>query len=140
LPGCKGVGRRPRADGFGPRGGLELEFKGRRATLYSNLHSLVDAGAFSLWQTTPSQAYFTMARKRHDFRLLKFLAAHLVYGGIGAVFFLGGLLYFDIAQLRTLMFSSSIGWLALPLLGFFLALTFGSVAMGTAIMSLKDRE
>ena len=49
-----------------------------------------------------------------------------------------GLLLFDVGALRTLILTSGQGWLAAGLLCAGFAITFGSAAIGAAIMSLGD--
>lgn len=71
---------------------------------------------------------------------LGFLIKHLFYGSVGGLVFGVLLLYFDIAHLRTLAFSSSEPVLILVLLFFGLFVTFGSVGMGVGIMSQGQDE
>jgi hypothetical protein len=66
--------------------------------------------------------------------LLAFLLHHLVYGLVGAAVFAGGALATDLGGLRTLVWNAPEGPLAMALLLFGLAVTFGSVAMGVAVM------
>ena len=80
-----------------------------------------------------------MAR-RHDWRLARFLAGHIAVGVAAGWTVLAGLLYFDIARLRTLTFDSPDGPLALVLLALFMAITFGSLAMGTGVMMLAGEK
>ncbi len=69
--------------------------------------------------------------------LLRFLAIHLIFGiGVGWTL-LAILIAFNVAQLRELLFEREINWLALILLMFFFAITFGSASMGTAVMSME---
>lgn len=72
--------------------------------------------------------------------LLRFLAMHLAIGVVAGWVVLAAFLYFDIANLRTLMTGSPDGMLALTLLAAFFALTFGSAGMGVAVMSPEARE
>ncbi len=67
---------------------------------------------------------------------LLFLLRHLCVGIATAFVVGGGLLYYDIGQLATLAGSSDRGLVAVVLLFCGLIITFGSVAMGAAIMSL----
>ena len=72
--------------------------------------------------------------------LLRFLARHCALG-IGAGWLVaGGLLAFDTGGLRTLIFGSAEPSLALGLLLFGMAVTFGSAAMGVAIMGLASKD
>ncbi len=66
--------------------------------------------------------------------LLRLLAINLVAGASVAVLMLAGLLTLDPLKLRELMFAD--GATAPALLLFGLVVTFGSTAMGTAIMTL----
>lgn len=69
--------------------------------------------------------------------LVRFLAAHLAVG-IGAGWtVLGLLLSIDVAGLRSLIANSGDTVVAVAMLAIFFALTFGSLAMGTGIMSLS---
>ncbi len=72
--------------------------------------------------------------------LLRFLAIHLAIGVAAGWVVLAAFLYFDIANLRTLIVGSPDGVLALVLLAAFFALTFGSAGMGVAVMSPEARE
>ncbi|HVY00670.1 MAG TPA: hypothetical protein VHA55_12870 [Pseudorhodoplanes sp.] len=72
--------------------------------------------------------------------LIRLLLVNLA-GGIGAAaLMLGGLLLLNPGGLRDLMLRDEMGVLALGMLAFGLVITFGSVAMGTAIMSLGADE
>lgn len=75
-------------------------------------------------------------KRSNDVRLLYFLAGHLVVGVVAGWTVLAGLLILDVARLRTLIFSSDQGAVALVLLAVFMAITFGSLAMGSGIMGL----
>jgi hypothetical protein len=67
---------------------------------------------------------------------VRFLLGHAAIGvGIG-VLFVAAVLALDVAGLRGLMLRGGDGWLALALLSFGSAVTFGSAAMGAAIMGL----
>ncbi len=68
--------------------------------------------------------------------LLSFLAKHLLFGLATGVLFASLLLVLDIAGLAGLIRSSAEPLVALLLLYAFNALTFGSIAMGAAVMSL----
>jgi hypothetical protein len=72
--------------------------------------------------------------------LIRLLLVNLA-GGIGAAALMaGGLLLLNPGGLRDLMLRDEMGVLALGMLVFGLVITFGSVAMGTAIMSLGTDE
>jgi hypothetical protein len=68
--------------------------------------------------------------------LLRLLAVNLAIGATMAALMLGGLMALNPGNLRGLILADRNGAAALILLGFGLVVTFGSVAMGTAIMAL----
>ena len=71
--------------------------------------------------------------------LIRLLAVNLTLGiGIAALM-LGGLMVLNPGNLRGLIVADRNGATALILLGFGLVVTFGSVAMGTAIMMLGKK-
>ncbi|MBI2256689.1 MAG: hypothetical protein HYU58_18855 [Proteobacteria bacterium] len=72
--------------------------------------------------------------------LVKFMLRHALIGGAAAIIFVAFLLALDIGGLATLISTSSFGILAVALLTFFTALTFGGLQMGIAVMSLKEEE
>ncbi|MCF8476457.1 MAG: hypothetical protein K9G60_05470 [Pseudolabrys sp.] len=77
--------------------------------------------------------------------LIRLLAINLAIGVSVAVMMIGGLLALNPANLRHLIFNDRAGGAAFILLLFGLVVTFGSVAMGTAIMTLgherpRDRD
>jgi hypothetical protein len=73
--------------------------------------------------------------------LIRLLAINLAIGITAALVMLGGLLALNPAGLRDLILADRAGGAALMLLLFGLVVTFGSVAMGTAIMTLgPDRK
>ncbi len=78
--------------------------------------------------------------KKESNPLLLLLFHHLLYGTFGAALFCGLLLYFDIAHLWTLAVASGQPILVIALLFFGLFITFGSIAMGIGIMSLKEND
>ncbi|BCX17423.1 MAG: hypothetical protein KatS3mg117_1105 [Geminicoccaceae bacterium] len=71
-----------------------------------------------------------------DTRLLRFLARHALVGILVGWTFLGALLWFDVGRLGELLLASEqpVLTLLLAMAGF--AVTFGSLAMGTAIFLL----
>jgi len=75
-----------------------------------------------------------MSLLRHERDAITFLVRHLLVGVAGGLLFGGLMVAFDIGHLRTLAGESSSGMLSLGLLFFGLAVTFGSLAMGVAIM------
>jgi hypothetical protein len=69
--------------------------------------------------------------------LVRLLAVNLMAGASVALLMLAGLLALNPGNLRTLLFAD--GGTALALLLFGLVVTFGSAAMGSAIMALGQR-
>lgn len=86
----------------------------------------------------PRAAGGRRARRSRDpaWQGVRFLLHHLFGGVIGAVAFMGLIMAFDLAGLRGLILGSPHGWVAGGLLLFGLVVTFGSVAMGAAVMLL----
>jgi hypothetical protein len=72
----------------------------------------------------------------HRQSLFRLLAINLAIGVGAAVLMLGGLIALNPGGLRDLMLADRDGGIAVALLLFGLVITFGSVAMGTAIMAL----
>ncbi len=72
--------------------------------------------------------------------LFRLLAVNLAAGTAVAALFVGGLLALNPANLRDLILSDSSPGTALGLLLFGFVVTFGSTAMGTAIMAMGQRE
>lgn len=68
--------------------------------------------------------------------LIRLLAINLAAGITAALLMLGGLLALNPGNLRELIFADRMGATALGLLLFGLVVTFGSVAMGSAVMML----
>ncbi|MBK1696305.1 hypothetical protein [Rhodovibrio salinarum] len=80
-------------------------------------------------------------KDRPEYEGVRFLAHHMVGGVLGAVVFFALIMAYDLANLRALMFNTRDGWVAAALLLFGLVVTFGSVAMGIAVMLLgRDRN
>ncbi len=80
-----------------------------------------------------------MERMQRD--ALLFLFKHLLFGSFGGILFGVLILVFDVAGLGTLVWSSPDAGIALLLLFFGLFVTFGSVGMGAAVMTLgKERD
>jgi len=71
--------------------------------------------------------------------LLRLLAVNLAIGVIIATLMLGGLLALNPGGLRDLIFADRDGAAAAALLAFGFVVTFGSVAMGSAIMALGQK-
>ena len=72
--------------------------------------------------------------------LFRLLAINLAIGTALAVLLVGGLLLFNPARLRDLILADSSPGIALGLLLFGFIVTFGSTAMGTAIMAMGRRQ
>ncbi|MCJ8143012.1 hypothetical protein MKI84_08790 [Ancylobacter sp. A5.8] len=73
-------------------------------------------------------------------RHVLFLLRHALIGCALAVLFVGGLIAFDVARLGELVLHSSNGLLAALVLTVALAITFGSVQMGFAVMLLGEDD
>jgi hypothetical protein len=76
--------------------------------------------------------------RRHP--LFRLLAINLVIGLVLGLSVVAGLIAADAHHLRTLLMKDSSGWIFLALLAFGFALTFGSVIMGAAVMSLPAQD
>jgi len=72
--------------------------------------------------------------------LVKFMLRHALIGAAAAIAFVAIVLALDVGGLATLIGTSSDGTLAVALLTFFTALTFGGLQMGMAVMSMKERQ
>jgi len=72
--------------------------------------------------------------------LFRLLAINLAIGVAAAVLMLGGLLALNPDRLRDLILDDQSPFLAAGLLLFGLVVTFGSVAMGTAIMTISRSD
>lgn len=81
-----------------------------------------------------------LSLKPFERHAIQFLLRHLAVGLGGAVLFAGLILAADLGGLRTLAWRDPQGWLYLLLLFFGLVVTFGSLAMGMAIMSLGEER
>jgi len=68
--------------------------------------------------------------------LFRLLAINLVSGIVVALLLLAGILLLNPHRIRDLLFADAQGGLAIVLIGFGFIVTFGSVAMGSAIMTL----
>jgi hypothetical protein len=67
--------------------------------------------------------------------LFRLLAVNLAIGITVAALLVGGLLLLDPAHLRHLIFTDRSPWVAVGLLLFGFVVTFGSAAMGSAVMA-----
>jgi hypothetical protein len=73
--------------------------------------------------------------------LIRLLVVNCAAGVAAALLMLGGLMALNPGNLRALIFADRMGAVALGLLLFGLVVTFGSVAMSTAIMALgRERD
>jgi hypothetical protein len=72
--------------------------------------------------------------------LFRLLAINLAMGSALAIFLVGGLLWLNPGGLRHLIFTDRSPGIALGLLLFGFIVTFGSTAMGSAIMALGRSE
>ena len=81
-------------------------------------------------------------RRFHFLRvpLFRLLAINLAAGTALAALLVGGLLLFNPARLRDLILADNSPGIALGLLLFGFVVTFGSTAMGTAIMAIGQRQ
>jgi len=71
-------------------------------------------------------------------KLIRFLLAHCLIGIAAGGLLLAGLLGADIGGLGTLVRADQSPILVVALLAFLFAITFGSMAMGTAIFMLRS--
>lgn len=85
-------------------------------------------------QIPPEQLKAHASPKDETSSVLMWLLGKALSGFAFAIFFVGGLLAFNIANLKTLILASDVGGSALFVLTFFLGLTFASIQMGIAIM------
>lgn len=72
--------------------------------------------------------------------LFRLLAINLAIGACAAALLVGGLLWLNPAHLRDLIFADHSGGVALGLLLASFLITFGSAAMGSAIMAQGRKE
>lgn len=79
-----------------------------------------------------------MPLKAHEREMVRFLVMHAVYGIVGGAVFGGLVLYLDVAHIGTLISHSDSEWLFLILLFTGLSVTFGSIGMGVAIMTIGN--
>lgn len=81
----------------------------------------------------------TLRQLRRDNPLLGLLALNLAAGVAVAALAVGGILVLDVHGLRSLMMRDASPLPALLMLSVGFVITFGSVLMGTAIMSIAQR-
>jgi len=72
--------------------------------------------------------------------LIRYVVPHLLAGCLGGAVASVGLVATNLGSLRDLMLHTNGGWLAFALLTFGMVMTFGSAAIGGAIMSIESRE
>ncbi len=72
--------------------------------------------------------------------VIGFLIKHLLAGSSGGIFFGCLLLWYDVAGLASMIFAAPIDLMALCMLFFGLFITFGSLGMAIAIMSLGEER
>ena len=72
--------------------------------------------------------------------LIRHVLPHMLAGCAAGVTAALGLVATNLGSLRDLMLSTQGGWLAFLLLIFGFAVTFGSIAVGGAIMAIGDDE
>lgn len=71
---------------------------------------------------------------------IRFLLTHAAIGAAAALAFVALLLAFDVMGLRHLVMNTSEGFIALAVMTVLFVITFGSVQMGRAIMSLGEDD
>ena len=69
--------------------------------------------------------------------VIRYVLPHMLAGCIGGVVASVGLVMTNLGSLRDLMLHTRGGWLAFALLTFGMVMTFGSAAIGSAIMSIQ---
>jgi hypothetical protein len=72
-------------------------------------------------------------------QLVRLYIRQVAIGFVLAVVFVGLLMVFDVARLRSLILATQGGWLALFLLFFFNGIVFGGVQFAISIMIMADR-
>ncbi len=75
-----------------------------------------------------------------DKRLITYLFRHCLAGILAGWLLLAGLIVTDVGRIGSLLASSQHWVEAMVLLVVFFAITFGSLAMGSAVMLLHNRE
>ena len=81
-------------------------------------------------------------RRRHwrKLEILRFIILPGLAGSIGGLVALAGLLALDVGSLRTLVLGSSGGFVPLAMLCAGFMITFGSAAIGAAVMAMGDPD
>jgi hypothetical protein len=72
--------------------------------------------------------------------VLRYVLPHLMAGCLAGVVASVGMVATNIGSLRDLVMHTDGGWIAFALLTFGLVVTFGSVAIGSAIMSIGSGD
>jgi hypothetical protein len=72
--------------------------------------------------------------------VLRYVLPHLLAGCLAGVVASVGIVATDVGSLRELVLNTQGGWMAFGLLTFGLVVTFGSIAMGGAIMAIGQGE
>jgi len=72
--------------------------------------------------------------------VLRYVLPHLLAGCLAGVVASVGLVATNLGSLRDLVLNTDGGWVAFALLTFGLVVTFGSIAIGGAIMAIGSRE
>ena len=75
-----------------------------------------------------------------DQSLVMFLAVQSLIGCVLAVGFVGSLMFFDVANLRTLLLGSGHGWAWSAVLTFLLASTVASAQVGFALFTDEENQ
>nr|WP_294513048.1 hypothetical protein [uncultured Rhodopila sp.] len=72
--------------------------------------------------------------------MLRYVLPHVLAGCLAGVVASVGMVATNIGSLRDLVLNTQGGWIAFALLTFGLVVTFGSIAIGGAIMTIGSRE
>jgi hypothetical protein len=72
--------------------------------------------------------------------VVRYVLPHLLAGCLAGVVASVGMVVTNVASLRDLVMNTQGGWMAFGLLTFGLVVTFGSIAMGGAIMAIGSGE
>jgi hypothetical protein len=83
----------------------------------------------------PKRSSLPRRRSLRQVPLFRLLAINLLIGVVVAIVLVGGLLLLNPGGLRHLIFTDRSPWVAVGLLLFGFVVTFGSAAMGSAIMA-----
>nr|WP_294525069.1 hypothetical protein [uncultured Rhodopila sp.] len=76
----------------------------------------------------------------HHMEVLRYVLPHLLAGCLAGVVASIGMVATNLGSLRDLVLHTQGGWIAFALLTFGLVVTFGSLAIGGAIMTIGSRE